>query len=183
MAGPVVSAVYGAWRLAHFDARGLEHIDRSSEGAVRSFLAALFLAPPYLALLLLRQPDWVDPARYYILHAIGYVVSWTLFPLAMVGVARLIGREDRYVGFVAAYNWSAIVQNGVHFAVAFLAEAEILAPRAITFLGLVATAAVAAYAWFVARVALAAPPGAAAAVVFLDIVLGVFIERLAVKLI
>jgi hypothetical protein len=134
-------------------------------------------------LLVLRQSDSVDPFRYYVVHGVGYVLGWTLFPLAMLSVSRLIQREPFYFSFIAAYNWSAILQNAVHFAVAFLAEAEVMGLGALTFLSLITTLIVAGYAWYVTRIALNAPAGAAAAVVFLDILLGVFIERLTFKMV
>jgi len=40
-------SLYGAWRLALLDKRGLELFDKTPAGAIRSFSAALLVAPMY----------------------------------------------------------------------------------------------------------------------------------------
>lgn len=181
--GPIVAALYGVWRLANLDRSGLDCIDRSPEGAVRSFWAAGFLAAPFLLLLILRQSDGVDPFRYYSVHALSYVIGWTLFPLAMIHVVRLLDRRHLYFNFIATYNWSAMIQNGLHFTVAFIAESRLLGPGPLTLLGLATLILALGYAWYVTRIALDLPAGAAGAVVALDVLFGVLVDRVAARII
>ena len=67
-ANQVMYALYGAYRLARFDAAGMRYFETSIEGFWRSFFAAVIVAPPYALLLFLRyrnglaDVDW--PARH-----------------------------------------------------------------------------------------------------------------------
>ena len=49
-----VYSIFGAYRLAMLDKSGLSYLDRSPEGAIRSFYAALIVLP---ALLHERDPS------------------------------------------------------------------------------------------------------------------------------
>ena len=44
-------ALYGAWRLAHFDPDGMRYFDRSIAGFWRSFRVALLGAPLWIIIL------------------------------------------------------------------------------------------------------------------------------------
>ncbi len=42
-----IVSLYGAWRLARLDRRGFEVFDQTPAGAIRSFFAAVLVAPMY----------------------------------------------------------------------------------------------------------------------------------------
>ncbi|MBX6322957.1 MAG: hypothetical protein IRY94_14100 [Rhodospirillaceae bacterium] len=170
-------AFRGAWRLAHADPGGLALFDRSVDGFWRSFRAALVVAPAYavqLALQFTARPPAAGWARVVAVEAIAYAVGWLAFPVVMHWVCRLLGREEAYVGYIVAYNWSSLVQVLVWM------PALLLAYAGLGVLVLLAgQIGLLVYQWFIARTALAIDGLSAAAVAGLDLVLGYAIGSLA----
>jgi len=182
----ILRALYGAYRLARFDAGGMTHFDATPGGFWKSFFAAVVVAPLYLLLLAVRiengSPD-VDPARFMAVESIAYVIGWVIYPLVMATVARLIDRERHYVRYIVAYNWASVWQNVVYLPVAILSVAGLLTGGAGGLLALGALAVVLVYAWFVARTALDIPGLFAVPLVGLDITLGLMLNGFAESLI
>ncbi len=177
-----VSALYGAYRLARFDARGMTYFETSIEGFWRSFYAAVIVAPFYATLLFMRHAAGETTAggfRFASIEAIAYVIAWVAFPLVMVSVARVLNREERYLGYIVAYNWAAVLQNGLYLPLGMLGVTGAVPAETARVLGLIALSLILVYAWFIARVALNVGAGAAAALVALDLVLSVFINAVA----
>ncbi len=172
-----------AMLMARGRAEGLRLLDGSAATAWRSFLALLIAAPLYLALKLVSTPPLprgIDPIRLVTAEAIGYVVSWFATALIMLAVARVLDREPRWPLFVAAWNWSNVVQLAVFFAAAVVAT---VLPAALA--GGVTFAAlgyVLWLQWFVAREAFAIPGLRAVGVVGVDLVLGLFLSGLTLSL-
>lgn len=178
-----VNALHGTWRLARMDPSGMALFERSERGFWHSFRAALVVYPAFLILLGLRLSDQEGPAgdlfRILLVETIGYVIAWTAFPLAMLSVARFLGREQRWLDFMIAYNWSQILQYAVFLGAAGLAESAFVPPALAAGIAGAATVAVILYEWFIARVALDVTGLPATLVVLVDLVLGVSISRIA----
>jgi hypothetical protein len=175
-------AVGGALRLARGDPRGLGFFDTSIDGFWRSFRAAVICYPFFLILLGFR----VSTARWeaaglmpvVIVETIGYVISWVAFPLLMLPLSRWLGREERFLPFMVAYNWSQVPQTAL-FVILAVGAASGLLPRALSqFADLAAAVAVLLYEWYIARVALAVSSSQAVPVVLLDLVLGSVLSRI-----
>src|ERR1700719_1853975 len=102
-------AIGGALKLARGDARGLGFFDASLDGFWRSFRAAAICYPLYLILLAFRvtADKWAASgvASIIAVESIAYVISWTAFPLLMLPLCRALGRENRFLAFMVAYNW------------------------------------------------------------------------------
>ncbi len=176
------SALYGAYWLARFDARGMDYFEISIEGFWRSFYAAVIVAPLYAVLLLMRHAadtTGVGAVRFASVEAIQYVIAWVAFPLVMVSLARVLDREERYLGYIVAYNWAAVVRNAFYMPVVMLGVTGTVPAETARTLGLIALSVVLVYIWFIARVALNVGAGTAAALVALDFVLSVFINAVA----
>jgi len=178
--GEVASSLYGAFRLARFDPSGLNYFNISLNGFWNSFFAAVIVAPLFGLLILLQYQNVpVDPPpspiRFGFAHGIGYVISWTIFPVLMISLVRFIKRDVYYVRFIIAYNWAAVLQNAFYMPLAIAAQLGMLSAEAGTFLGLIVLTAVLFYVWFVTRVTLAVSPGMAAAIVFFDLVVSIIV--------
>ncbi len=108
-------AVGGALKLARGDRRGLGFFDISIDGFWRSFRAALICYPFYLVLLGFRvaAPYWAASGvpRIVAVETIGYAISWVAFPLLVLPLTRWLGREDRFLAFMVAYNWCQVPQT------------------------------------------------------------------------
>ncbi len=172
-------AVYGAWRLAHFDANGMRYFDRSIEGFWRSFRVAL-LAAPFSALLIAIQLSGMHVAggwfRIVTGETIVYVISWVAFPLAIYYLAEVIDRRAQYVGFIVAYNWSALIQLGLFVPVSILAYSGILPSGLAGPVTIGAQIALLVYEWFIVRTALGLAGFAAAGVVAIDLVISILVN-------
>jgi len=170
----ILVALTGACRLARFDRSGLELFDRTPEGALNSFYAAVIVLPAYALLLTIRLWGQVEDTpllQVLTVEAIAYVVGWTAFPLVLHRLAALMGKTDRYPGTVAAYNWSSVVQIAVYLPVIVLSASGLLPSTLSEGLVFGVMMAMLTYQWFVLRTALDLSGLAAAALVMLDLFL------------
>lgn len=175
----VVTALYGAYRLARFDPSGLDFFDATIAGFWRSFFAAVLVAPVYLLLLLIRYAqlaEQISPFRFFAIEVIAYVIAWVAFPLIMASLARTLGRDAFFIRYIVAYNWGAVLQNALYLPIAMLATGGLLAGPSANALGFLALSLILVYVWFITRTALEVAGGIAAAIVGLDFLLSIFIN-------
>ncbi len=107
----IARGVGGALRLMRNDAGGLHGLDRSAEGFRRSFGAAVLLAPLYVLHRMTSYAEYqtVAPLELIVVvEALFYVIGWTMFPVALLEVARRIDRSRHYFGAVVAVNWATV---------------------------------------------------------------------------
>jgi hypothetical protein len=172
--GDIAAGVYGAWRLARRDPAGLAWIDGSEQGFWNSFWAAALVAPGFFAVQALGGAFDDALARPLLVHLIGYVIGWVAFPLAMATIADGLGRAASYTRYIAAYNWSAVVQMGLFLPVAVLAH--LFPGHGTAMLDISVTVILLVYQAYIAHVALGVGPGTAAGVVVLDVLLGGLVQ-------
>ena len=180
----VVSSLYGAWRLARFDPQGMRFFDTTLGGFWRSFFAAVIVAPAYVVVVLSVADEGrhADPLRFGLAESIGYVLSWVVFPLVMEWLSRRLGRRARYLSYITAYNWAAVIEHLLLLPVLMITSHSVLPDALGHILWLLTLAFVLAYAWFVTRTALAVTVATAAAIVGLDIALSYAISSVTVSL-
>jgi hypothetical protein len=169
-----VYSIFGVYRLALLDKAGLSYLDRSPEGALRSFHAALIVLPAYAVLVVLRLWDVLPEVslfRFIAVEGLAYVISWTAFPLVMFYISGLLDRSGRYFEFLSAYNWSSVIQMGLYLPIVAIADSGLVGEGLV----LVVTMLVLIYQWFIARTTLDINGGSAAGIVLLDMILAVFI--------
>lgn len=166
-------ALYGAYRLARVDRRGLGYFDATVEGFWRSFYAAVLVAPAYVILLALHvgdRPVTAGPAKLVLVEGIAYVIVWTAFPLAMVYAARWLGRSHHYIRYIVARNWAGVLEMAVLLAAVAASAAGGEALLLLAFI------AILVYQWYVALTALEITGWQAAAVVALSAILEIVID-------
>lgn len=177
----IIASLYGSWRLAHFDRTGMAYFDKTVDGFWRSFFAALLVAPLYAVMLGLRyaaEGEPGDPIHYGLVEAISYLISWFGYPVVMLSLTEVLGCRDRFVGYMVAYNWSLVLQNGVLVPIAAINALHVLGPDVATAIWLVAVVAVLAYLWFIARAGLVVPPLTAVGIVSVDVLLSLLISAI-----
>src|SRR5438874_2582444 len=91
--------------------------------------------------------------RIVIVETIGYVISWVAFPLLMMPLSRWLGREDRFLAFMVAYNWSQLPQTALFVILAANSAAGLLPHALAQFADFAAAVAVLLYEWYIERVA------------------------------
>lgn len=165
-------ALYGAWRFATLDRSAVQFFDNTPQAFWRSFNAALIALPAYTLLVLLsfaEHPVPAGPLRVIFTEAIAYVIGWVLFPLVMVAFTDTTKSAANYFRFIAAWNWSIVLQAFLFLGVsAFVASGSV--PENLgALISLAATLAIFFYQGFIARTTLDIPVPAAAMVVIIDL--------------
>jgi hypothetical protein len=169
----------GAWQLARLDAGGFRHFDLSEVGFWKSFQAALFAAPLFVLLILLRteeHPLSDDPLRAIFIEAIGYVIGWVAFPLVAYYLATALGKGQRYIAYIVAYNWSTALQIAAFVPVALISASGVMPGGIVVLLALAVTGGVIYYQFFIVRTALAIDLLPALGFVAIDLMLGLAID-------
>lgn len=157
---------------------GMALIAPGMEGARHSFLAAVICLPVLLALRIYgwagqgAPPNGVMAALAA--ELVGYTLGWVGFALASRVLAQQAGRGGDWPRFIAAWNWSNLVQYAL--LLVLLLPSVLGLPGWIgNALGLAAVGYAIWLEWFVTRVALNIPGLTAAMFVILDLALGLFI--------
>jgi hypothetical protein len=175
-------ALFGAWRLAHFDVQGAAYFDRSPEGALRSFWAAAILLPAYAVMVLMYladNPPALGWTGLIFVYGLDYVLRWVAFPVAMIWLARLLDCETRYFGWLAMYNWSQVLATLATLPVSAVISGDLLPEPVLFLLGPIVYIALFAYLWFIARAGLGIGPLSAIGVVLTDLTLSELIGSIA----
>jgi hypothetical protein len=175
----ISKSLYGAWRLARFDAGGLQYFDNTVEEFWRSFYAAAIVAPMITILVVIHLAEMkvgAGPVRIFLVEAVTYALDWLIFPFIALYIADFIGKGDRYLRYIAARNWAVVLQMALFLFISLLSQAGVLGTGpAITF-SVAATIAILIYQGFITRVALDVSIRASAAIVFLDLIIGIMLN-------
>ena len=179
----IATGLYGAYRLAHLDTRGMTWFDETLPGFWKSFFAALLAAPLYALFTALNLPDdtakepleTAGGARVFLIEALTYVIGWVLFPLVMIRITDLLQRQQEYLRFIVAYNWAGVLQIAIFLPVVGLTVSGLLPLAGGNFLSMIVLFAVLYYQWFITRTALRIGVAAAVAIVCLDMALSILV--------
>lgn len=178
-------SIFGAWMLARFDANGLMLFENTVSAFWRSYWAAILALPAYIALVMMRTPEamiTVGALPAVLIQTSGYIIGWFAMPFVMLGVCRIIDREEHFCRYFAAYNWAALLQITLMLALTTLAKTGIMPPA---FAGMISVAAIIAilfYQGYIARVALVIPAFGAFGIVLLDLMIGLVVDSWTTKL-
>ena len=169
-------SLFGAWRLARFDPGGMNYFDLSIRGFWRSFGAAAVVLPVYIYFVAVNF-DGTDAsaAWFVIVKALAYGAAWAVFPIVMVGLARVLNLTGNYVPFIIASNWASVLQVLLFIPVNTLAAFGGLESTSGALLYLLTMAIVLFYQWFVTRTALQTTRAIAGGLVAVDLFLGFFV--------
>lgn len=175
----VVFALYGAWRLLLFDSSGMTWFELSIRGFWRSFFAAVLVAPFYAVWTigeLERASEPFDPGWVAVAEIVIYALDWAAFPVVAIFLTKALRLTGGYVPLIVASNWANVPQVLLYMVVlAITGFIPFLAPAA-EIMVFVVTLYVLAYQWFIARTALQTTGLVAAAVVVVQLVLGIAVQ-------
>ena len=179
-----VRSIFGAYRLARLDARGITLFNGTREGAVNSFWAAALLLPFYAILLAI---DWVGKdvalGRVLIVESLAYVIAWTAFPVLMIPIVRAMNRWERYCSFLAVYNWTQVIQMAAVMLPILLVYSRLLPNGIGEPLLFVVHLLLLIYEGYVIRLALSIGGLEAAGLVFFDLMVGVTLRLTAQEMV
>jgi hypothetical protein len=173
----ISAGLQGAALLGRAQPQGLLLMAGTPAGAWRSCWAALVCLPAFLAL----RAD--DPPLRGVLGAllqdiVLFTLGWFGFLVMSERLVAMMGRAALWPRFVAAWNWSNVVQYGAML-VTLLLPAHLGAPPLVTqTLALVGLGYAIWLEWFVTRWALQATRLQATALVGADLALGMLVQSL-----
>jgi hypothetical protein len=183
----------GAWTIMRGRREGLARLDLSIEGFWRSF-GAIVLLIPFAALALLSQQRMVEAAGDAVdtpgdlsgggigVEAVAFLADWVIFPLVFAALARPLGLGDRYVPFIVARNWSAVILAAMLAVVHAVHVLGIVPSSLAPFLLIGALAVALRFSYVVAKTALDVPVGVALGVVVLDFLISLMVWSAADRL-
>jgi len=174
----IINGLASAWLFARGKAAGLLLIPPGMDSARHSFTAALVCLPLFIVLRLIAwSVQGAPPSGVPVALAgdlVGYSLGWVGFALASKILADQAKRSANWPQFIAAWNWSNVVQ--------YLLLVILLVPAALglpswvgNVMGLVAVGYAMWLEWFVTRTALGVQSSTAIMFVVLDLALGLFI--------
>lgn len=177
----IVYRVFGAWLLARLDTSGAQCFDESPAAALRSFFAAVLVAPAFLVTVLLMRDDAPDvgPVAVAIVSLLSYSLLWTAYPLIAYRVCQAIDREQAFFRYLSALNWASVIADHFQLAVVIFLVGGLIPTVLAPLVQLAMWACLLAYAWFVARSCLKITGMAAAGFVVLQSVVVIFIQIIA----
>jgi len=166
--------------LARGRAAGLAAFENTLPVAAYSFRAAAICLPIFMFFKdQTSTPD--DVVLTLFVDLLLFAASWAGFALASLYLARALGVAEAWPRFIAAWNWSAVVQ---YLALAVLSLPGLLLGRGglLDLGGLLALFFAVWMEWFVARHALRLSPLGAAGFVGLDLGIAVFLGGFAARI-
>ena len=175
----ITQGLYGAWRLFVRDPIGLQFFDDDVPAFWKSFWCAIVVLPGYV-LLRAFSPDQPAPetgllATVMIVGLI-YVIGWVVWPLIMGHLIPVLEREDHYVRYVVAYNWSAGPQILLYVVVLLISLTGVLPTGFMIALNLATLAYLLAYHYFIIKVALDLHGMTAAFLVVSEFIVGLILR-------
>ena len=177
----IILGMTGAIRVVRLDARGFDIFGNTSKDFWHSFLGAALLAPIfclYLAVRYLNSPSEGSFLIFISSQMLAYSIAWLAFPLIMLYLAPVLQRNNQIVGYLVAYNWVSVIQNGIYLPVVILGITGIFPETFTNFLAMAALMWILGMSLFVARKALQVSFATAVGIVVMDLLLGILIEIL-----
>jgi hypothetical protein len=166
--------------LARGRAAGLAAFENTLPVAAYSFRAAAICLPIFMFFKdQTSAPD--DVVLTLFVDFLLFAASWAGFALASLYLAKALGVADSWPRFIAAWNWSAVVQ---YLALVALSLPGLLLGKGslLDLGGLLALLFALWMEWFIARHALRLSPLGAAGFVALDLGIAVFLGGFAARI-
>lgn len=168
--------------MARLDLPADAPADAAHAVARHSFWAAAFCLPGFICLHLLDWAQQAAPpgegrAHGFAVDLLSYVIGWAAFALASHAVAARLGRAARWPRFIALWNWCNVVQY-LLLVVGSLPALLGLPDWIYQATWLIALGWAMWLEWFATRLALDLAAGPAAALVALDLLIGLLLVML-----
>lgn len=175
----VATGSYGAWRMFLRDRSGAQYFGDDAASFWKSFWAAAVVLPGYFILQALGDRSvWDDAGLFRLIsvEVIFYSISWTLWPVLMAVCLSIIDRDDRYVRYIVAHNWSSVPAVYFLTLIGLVTTLFGIEGGAEAFVYQVAVIWLLIYHGFIIATVLETPMGATIALVIGEFIAGLFIN-------
>lgn len=170
----MIAATRNAWRLAVGDQSAVDDIDASPSGFWQSLRAAGFCAVPIALYLYLQvaPPEGMaaDSPSRWIIEGSGYMLQWTVWPLAMLYLTRAIDRQQHFFCYAVALNYMQIITTGLATTITLILTLTI-GREAAAIVGLLLLLASLFLEWMLTRNALNIDGGGAFLIIMINMLL------------
>lgn len=181
----MAGALTGLGKLYRFDQKGWDDFDKSAQGFWQSFIVAVLLAPLSLNHRLLQfnaETSTLDFVPFAIVEGLSYIITWVLFPFAMLYIARLLNRTPRYFAYMVPYIWMQLPIGLLLFSVQILTDVQLLPVEVLEIVNMLTFIAFAVYGTYIAGIGLQVATGTALSLVVLDYVLGLLAYQMVAQI-
>lgn len=169
----------GAWQVMLGRPQGLGRLDTSLEGFWRSFGAFVLIVPLMLVvdrgLNSLVSEETAPVERFDWESLFIQLVDWIAFPIVFAFVATRIGLAARYVPFVTARNWGAVIIAAIFAATTLPGWFYPLSVTAAAIISFVNLGIGLRFSYLLAKTTLGVGPSVAVPVVALELLLSLVI--------
>jgi len=178
------ASLSGAWDVMNGRVEGLRKLDITIYGFWASFGAIVLILPVTLialaservAISALGQEAAALTSGYVVLRFSAVIVDWLAFPAILALLSRPMGIAARFVPYIVARNWAAVLVAAM-FAVPHLFHALGVLPTGMLPFALLLLFGIAVwFSYVVVRTAMQVPPVLAIPIVILEILSGFFVE-------
>lgn len=157
----------------------------TNAGLVASFLIpAILLLPGYAYLASERfEALKIEPefGELLVIEPLAYLIGWTLFPVLSALYCERIGKTHDWYDYIAAYNWSNILQMGLYLPASMIADLG-MAPPLMFVMSVAVLAAAIGIHFRLAVVVLRIDPLPALVLVAMDLAASILLARIVERL-
>jgi hypothetical protein len=180
----------GAWDIMLGRPAGLHRLDLTLAGFWRSF-GAIILLVPLVWLQFVSEPGIMPEAGEtpgastsgdLVTVAVALLLDWVTFPLVFALLARPLGLGARYVPFIVARNWAAVIVGAMVSVISVVQLIGVLPSVLATVLAYAAIAISLRFAYVIVRTTLAVPRNVALPIVIVDTLISLTIWMAAGRL-
>ncbi len=181
----ILRSLRGSWRLLFRDEGGYNDFTMTIAGFWRSFAVILLVLPLYFVAFM-SEDEMVKAAGQdsgiitrdipYAIAALGVVIEWFAYPAIMVLLARIFNFSPRYVPYIIAYNWTALLIMLLMMPTFILFNLGVLNAGAALGLNFSLTIIALYFRWYVAVTALKTTPSLASAFVAIDFLISLLVN-------
>ena len=163
-------SIGAAIRLARFDSAGIRDFNLTLTGFWRSFGASVIVAP-FAITIALTSPLSNASEISIPVWSVSYILSWVVFPIAMIFISKLFKLTERYIQFIIAINWISVVEILIYFALTGLATTGLASREIFLSLNFISFIYILSYWTFVIRTALEIPWVTAIALLVIQLII------------
>ena len=177
----IANVFYGFFLIIKFDERFIDHFENSEKAFWKSFYAAIVIAPVQLIYewgLYVSSDERPGLIRTIPIGVLEYIILWTLFPLVMIYITKVINREEHYFKYIVSYNWFQMCISITIMPFIILSVFNFLPASISSLLETLVFLLFVFYNIFIAKVILKLQTGPGFSIVLIDILLTLLVTQI-----
>lgn len=108
----ILKALYGLFLFSRLHPAAPTLFDRTVDGFWKSLFAAVLVLPPHILMTMRIVEEAPETVPYGFGDAVTdlliYIIVWLAYPVLMIPVTKVIGRNERFLDYIVPYNWAMV---------------------------------------------------------------------------